>query len=247
MRSFIYPVPTVEVGEPPDPFHEVEIDLSSGGRIIGWHHAGDPRSTRPALVFFHGNGENLETLKWSGVYDQLLSLRTAVLVVDYPGYGRSSGAPSEAGLKSSAEAALAWMKSRHPNRAIVPCGWSLGAALAVHLAAAGPVTGLITISPWTSLSAVAEIHFPRWLVGAGLREEYDSLGVAARIEAPALVIHGSVDRIIPVEQGRRLAGALAEARWMEVEQAGHNDLLGFPTVWQEIDAFVTALSPSAAL
>ena len=249
VRSFIYPAPGVEVGIPPAGFEEVELPFVEGGRALGWHHPGPASSTRPAMIFFHGNGENLETLKWSGLYDRLLALDSPVLVVEYPGYGRSTGQPSEQSLKSTAEEALRWMEDQYPGRSIVPCGWSLGAALAVHLARVGPpqVSGLIAISPWTSLKAVAEIHFPNWLVGVGLHESYDSLSVADQIHIPALIVHGAVDRIIPVDQGRRLAASLADCRWLEVGPAGHNDLLGFPAVWQEIDTFVTALSSPTTL
>ena len=201
------------------------------------------------MIFFHGNGENLETLKWTGLYDRLMTLGFPVLVVDYPGYGRSTGLPSEKSLKSTAEEALIWMGNRYPDRPIVPCGWSLGAALALHLARVGAsqVQGVIAISPWTSLKAVAEIHFPRWLVSMGLGESYDSLGLADQIDIPALVIHGAADRIIPVQQGRRLAAGIDAARWVQVELAGHNDLLGFSAVWQEIDDFMSTLSSPTAL
>lgn len=249
VRSFIYPVPGVEVGTPPTGFEEIELPLTGGNRAVGWHHPGPESSTRPALIFFHGNGENLETLKWGGLYDHLLALDSPLLVVDYPGYGRSTGQPSEQSLKNTADEALKWMEAQYPDRPIVPCGWSLGAALAVHLGRLGPprVQGLIAISSWTSLKAVAEIHFPTWLVGVGLRENYDSLGVADQVEVPTLVVHGTVDRIIPVDQGRQLARGVVDARWVEVGPAGHNDLLGFPEVWREIEAFVSSLSRPEAL
>ena len=109
VRSFVYPVPGVEVGTPPAGFEEVDSAFCRGGRAMGWHHPGPASGTRPAMIFFHGNGENLETLKWSGLYDQLLALDAPVLVVDYPGYGRSTGQPSEQSLKKTAEAALRWM------------------------------------------------------------------------------------------------------------------------------------------
>jgi pimeloyl-ACP methyl ester carboxylesterase len=249
VRNIIYPVPMVEVGSPPTRFEEVEIESAEGIRFVGWHHPGDAAGNRPVLIFFHGNGENLETLKWTGLFDQLLSLQAPVLVVDYPGYGRSSGVPSESSLKGSAERALDWVASRYPDRGIVPTGWSLGAAVAVYLAAARPdrVRGLIAMSPWTSLAAVAEIHFPHWLVGLGLREHYDSLGLVDQIAVPALMIHGSIDRIIPIEQGRQLAAALTGAAWVEVGTAGHNDLLSSPVVWREMSQFVSRLSAPSAL
>jgi len=195
------------------------------------------------MIFFHGNGENLETMKWTGLYEQLAALGVPLLVVDYPGYGRSTGQPSEESLKSAAAAALKWTREQYPNRGLVPCGWSLGAALAVHLAAAMPreVDGLVAISPWTSMHEVANAHFPRWLVTMGLRERYDSLAAASLIDSPALILHGTVDRIIPAAQGQRLAASLQTARWVPVEGAGHNDLLAFAVVWQEIDHFVSDL------
>jgi pimeloyl-ACP methyl ester carboxylesterase len=239
----------VEVGSPPARFEEVDIQSVDGIRFMGWHHQGDAAGNRPVLIFFHGNGENLETLKWTGLFDHLLSLQAPILVVEYPGYGRSPGVPSESSLKGAAERSLDWVASRHPDRGIVPTGWSLGAAVALYLAAARPdrVRGLIAMSPWTSLAAVAEIHFPRWLVGLGLREDYDSLGLVDQIAVPALMMHGSMDRIIPVEQGRQLAAELTDSVWVEVGAAGHNDLLSSPVVWQEMSQFVSRLSAPVGL
>jgi len=244
MRSLIYPVPDVKVGTPPPGFEEVILILEGGSQVIAWHHPVSQLGDRPAMIFFHGNGENLETMKWAGLYEQLVALRVPLLVVDYPGYGRSTGQPSEESLKSAATAALQWTRARYPSLAVVPCGWSLGAALAVYLAAESPaaVDGIVVISPWTSLPAVANAHFPRFLVAAGLRERYDSLSVAPLIDRPALVLHGSIDRIIPMDQGERVATSLETARWVPVEGAGHNDLLSYPQVWWEIDNFVSALN-----
>jgi hypothetical protein len=196
------------------------------------------------MIFFHGNGENLETMKWAGLYEQLAALEVPLLVVDYPGYGRSTGQASEESLKSTAEMALRWTRERYPLLPVVPCGWSLGAALAIHLAAVEPreIQGLVAISAWTSLHEVASSHFPGWLVSVGLREKYDSLSAVLLVDSPALVIHGTGDRIISVDQGRRLAAQLKNVDWVAVEGAGHNDLLTFAVVWQEVDDFVSGLS-----
>jgi len=244
MRSLIYPAPEVPVGTPPPGFEEVVLNLDEGSQVIAWHRPVSQPVGRPAMLFFHGNGENLETMKWAGLYEQLVPLRAPLLLVDYPGYGRSTGQPSEESLKAAATAALRWTRARYPGLAVVPSGWSLGAALAVYLAAEWPaeIDGIVVISPWTSLPAVANAHFPRFLVSAGLRERYDSLSLAPRIESPALVLHGSIDRIIPVDQGERIANSLETVRWVPVDGAGHNDLLSFPEVWREIDNFVSALS-----
>jgi len=244
VRQSIYPAPPVRVPTAPAPFEEVGLDLATGERIVGWAHA-DPalQAGRPAVVFFHGNGENLATMSMSGTFDELARLRVAWLAIDYPGYGRSTGDPSEKGLMAAADAAVAWLRERHPGRPVVLCGWSLGAAAAIGTAARHPenVRGLIALSPWTSLPDVGRIHFPGFMVQSMLKEKYDSRAAAQKIRMPALVIHGEIDNLIPAAQGKEVAAALS-ARWVPVSSTGHNDLLARDEVWMEMERFLDGLA-----
>jgi pimeloyl-ACP methyl ester carboxylesterase len=130
------------------------------------------------------------------------------------------------------------MEAREPQRPIAVVGWSLGAAVGLQVATRIGVERVVAMSPWTSLADIGREHFPGWLVGAFLRESYDSIGVAPRIDVPALVVHGELDTIIPVAQGRRVAAALPRSQLIEIEGYGHNDLLGSPRVWQELRRFL---------
>jgi hypothetical protein len=252
MRQLLYPVPPVPVPSPPPaPLAEVRL-AGTAGPLVAWHlPAGEPGA--PAVVFFHGNGENLETMRLAGFFEQTDALGAHVLAVDYPGYGGSAGRPSEAGIEEAADLALAWLEERHPASPRVAAGWSLGAAVALGLATRWPeeVAGVIAASPWTSLEAVAATHYPGWLVRIFLAERYDSLTAAPRLRCPALVVHGARDWIIPPAQGERLAAALPRARWREIAGAGHNDLLARPEVWEEMSDFLAdvrddSLSPDPA-
>ena len=240
VRQSIYPAPLIRVPQAPAPLEEVGLDLPTGERIVAWAYA-DPAlpPERPAVVFFHGNGENLETMRMSGLFEELNRLRVAWIAVDYPGYGRSTGSPSEEGVLAGGAAAMAWLRERHPGRPLVLCGWSLGAATAIGTAARNPepVRGLIALSPWASLPDVARIHFPGFMVQAMVKEKYDSLSSAKKLRVPALVIHGEVDNLIPAEQGQRVAEALG-AKWVPVHSAGHNDLLARDQVWPEMERFL---------
>lgn len=249
VRQSIYPAPMIRVPTAPAPLEEVAFDLATGERIVAWAHA-EPKlpADRPAVAFFHGNGENLETMRMAGLFDDLARLRVAWIAVDYPGYGRSTGSPSEKGLMAGADAAVAWLRERHPDRPIVLCGWSLGAATAIGTAARHPehVRGLIALSPWTSLPDVARIHFPGFMVQSMLREKYDSREAAKKVRVPALVIHGEQDNLIPAAQGKEVAGALS-ARWVPVPSAGHNDLLARDEVWMEMERFLDGLAAAISV
>lgn len=240
MRSLLYPAPPIAVpASPPPPFAEVLFESARGDRIHAWHAEGE-REDGPAVVLLHGNGENLATMEAAGTLERARAVSGALLVPDYPGYGRSAGRPSESSLLASVEASASWLAARQPRRPLVIVGWSLGAAVAVRVTAGREdVSGLVLLSAWTRLDEVAAEHFPAWLVRWFLHEDYDSLEAAPRVAVPVLMIHGESDRIVPVGLGRRLARAFPrEARWLALPGVGHNDLLGQPEVWREVDAFL---------
>jgi pimeloyl-ACP methyl ester carboxylesterase len=245
-RQMLYPAPPVPVpSPPPPPLEEAWLDLPTGGRAHAWAYT--PPSLpdgAPVVLFFHGNGENLETLRWSGLFEEIGGLGVTVLAADFPGYGRSGGTPSEEGLIATGDAAVAWARARHPERPVVVAGWSLGAALAITTVDRHPeeVHALIALSPWTTLAEVARGIFPEIAVRMTLKESYDSRTAARRVKVPALVVHGEHDDLIPVAQGKEIASVLAgPTRWVPVSRAAHNDLFGYREVWEEMGRFLEGL------
>lgn len=244
LSGLLYPAPGIPVPSPPPaPLEEVHLELSTGAEAVAWLGV-PPDAPGPVALFFHGNGENLETMRRARLFEELRELGVIALAVDYPGYGRSPGKPDEQGVLATGPAALAWAEERYPDRPVVLCGWSLGAAVAIRTAAgAGDrVDGLVALSPWTSLEDTVRSHAPDWFAdrfgGWLFGKGYDSLAAARSIRLPALVAHGEDDRVIPVEHGERIAEALREAgsdvRWVRLTGTGHNDLLARPRVWSEL-------------
>src|SRR6266568_7906083 len=135
----------------------VGLASGDGTKLVGWYLAPKaspilphPSPSFPALLWFYGNGENVAAI-WP-VVREFQPPGTAVLVVDYPGYGGSAGRANEAGLYAAADAAYAALVARpgiDPDRIYV-YGRSLGSAAATWVAARHPVAGLILESPFTS-------------------------------------------------------------------------------------------------
>jgi len=248
VRGAVYPAPGIAVPEiPPPGVEEVRLEPEGGGSVVcWWHHDESLPDTAPILLFLHGNGENLETMRLAGTLERLVDLQVHVLALDYPGYGRSGGAPSERSVEQACDAALVWMGEHYPHSRRVVCGWSLGAAAAISVAARNPglVDGLVAMSAWTNLADVAARFYPRFLVRLLVRDRYNSLDAVRHLRCPLLLVHGKNDRLIPVGQGEQLRRAAPTAqRWVVLEGSEHNDLLDNPVVWAEIRTFLRTLPP----
>jgi len=196
------------------------------------------RGRTPLVIFTHGNAELAE--QWVGQFAEPLSWGWAVLLLEYPGYGRSTGAPSEQSILETAAGAYDWARqdSRVDSGRIVPWGRSLGGGPAAWLGAHRAVAGLILESAFTSTRPLAA----RYLIpGFLVRDPFDNLSILQRYRGPLLVLHGRDDRIVPVAQGRALAGAVPGAQFHELP-CGHNDCR---RPWSTVQTFLDALDSSS--
>lgn len=242
----IYPVPPLNVGEIAPEYNEVRIPVPVIGKVTGWLHKNAVASdSTPVILYLHGNAENLETLKRSQQLAAFQQIKAHVLAIDFPGYGTSDGQSSESALVSAGKAAFEWLATEFPRNPKVIMGWSLGAGVALQVAAEEQPDGLIALSPWSSLPEAAADHYPRWVVGLVVDEKYNSIEAARSVKCPVLVIHGEQDELIPVDHSQRIAASLkGTVQYMRVFDAGHNDLFAQEEVWQQIHAFINTFRNS---
>lgn len=169
-----------------------------------------------------------------------------VLIVDYRGFGANPGNPTETGLASDARAAVAYLEGRDgiDTDRFVYFGESLGAAVAIGLAAERPPAALVLRSPFTSLADVASVHYPVLPMSWLLWDRYENLERIPDIDVPVMVIAGSDDRVVPFAQSIRLFDAAVGTKDMFiVEGAGHNDaaLTSGDDMMDAVAAFVTGV------
>ena len=197
---------------------------------------------RATLLYLHGNGGNISH-RYEFI-NELVQLPVNVLIIDYRGYGKSEGRPSEAGLYMDARAAWDYLTKERavPASRIVIFGKSLGGAVAVELATKVEACGLVVQSSFTSVADMAgEVlpFVPRFLI----RTKMDSLSKIASVSSPKLFIHSQADEIVPYRLGRRLFDAARPPKqFYEVKGAPHNltNTIGGAPYYEALRTFINS-------
>jgi uncharacterized protein len=231
---------------------DVWMTAADGVRLHGWYCTPQQTNDREAsltaskatLLWFHGNAGNI-THRYP-VIEKLLERGIAIFIIDYRGYGRSEGSPSEEGLYRDARAAWDYLVTERkvPSGNIIVFGDSLGGAVAIDLATKVEPAGLVVQSSFTSIKDMAAQVMP-FLPTFILRTKMDSINKIARVRCPKLFIHSPADEMVPYHLGRQLYDAASEPKqFYEVRGASHNetDIIGGRAYFDAIAVFVRAAS-----
>jgi hypothetical protein len=212
---------------------EIFLDTADSTRLHAWHLPG----TGPTVLYFGGNAEEV-----SWMLEELAATPSGSwFLMDYRGYGASEGAPSERALVSDA-------KLLHDHALTIPgvdakrvyaFGRSLGSGVAVALAAERPLAGVLLVTPFDSLAAVAKRYYWYLPVDLMLKHRFDSIGLAPARRAPLLCLIATRDEVIPPVHGERLFEAWGgPKRKVLLEAAGHNTSDAHPLFWPSIREFL---------
>jgi pimeloyl-ACP methyl ester carboxylesterase len=238
-----YPQPLNRAGLGDLPRSEpFELDTADGTRLRGWLVRADALAPAPLLIYFGGNAEEV-----SWVLPEVARVKGwSALVVNYRGYGESGGAPSERALFADAIALYDRGIARPDvdRTRVVAMGRSLGTGVATWLASQRPLAGVVLVSPYDSLIAIAQKVYPFLPVRLLLKHRFDSISRAPSIRTPLLALAASRDTLIPPESSRRLVQAWGGPARLEVlEGRDHNDIHGHPLYWSTVGDFLAGLRP----
>lgn len=231
-RALLFPAPRIPLPSQPAGAELMEVPHADGTAVaLLLEPAAGDGSPAPLLIFLHGNGELADL--WVGEFDEPRRWGWAVLLVEYPGYGRAPGRPSERSITAATLALHDWARddARFDANRIVAYGRSVGGGAAARLAAERPVAALVLESAFTSVRAFASRFLaPGFLV----RDPFDNVAALQTYRGPLLVLHGRHDEIVPVAHGRALAQVVPGAEFEELP-CGHNDC---PRAWWRVRAFL---------
>jgi pimeloyl-ACP methyl ester carboxylesterase len=213
---------------------EVFLAAADGTRVHAWHL----KSGAPLMLYFGGNAEEVS---WMIEAVQANAPGASWMLLDYRGYGQSAGAPSEKALVADAIALYdhaVKQLAADPER-VYGFGRSLGSGVAVALAAERPLAGLILVTPFDSLAAVAKRYYWYLPVDWMLKHRFDSIARAPQMKTPLLCLIAERDEVIPAVHGERLCDAWGgPKRKVLLGQAGHNTADAHPMYWTSIRAFL---------
>jgi uncharacterized protein len=234
--------PSQRLEHPRSPERLVLPSGDGGAELHGMLFAA-PRPDADLLIGFGGNGQDAELLAQDleGDFPDL-----QVAVFHYRGYGPSTGTPSEAGLLADALTIHDSLTQRLQPRRCFAIGISLGSAVAAYLSKARPLAGILLVTPFDSVAAIAkETYF--WLpVDLLLRNRFATVEFMAGNPTPVAVIAAEHDRVVRPERTRALVERLSNLVFYEVvTDAAHNTLYQLPNFEQVLEAALAALRGAA--
>ncbi len=202
-------------------FENVALKTSDNEQLHGWYVPA--LGSRGVVLFFHGNAGNIShRLDSIRIFHEL---ELDVLIIDYRGYGQSTGKTTEQGTYLDAQAAWDYLTNSRgvPAEKIIVFGRSLGGAIGAWLGARNNPAGVIIESSFTSGADMASRLYPFLPARLLTRLQYPVSDYAARLNCPVLVIHSRHDEIIPFDMGQAIYAAVKQQKQFLELSGDHNN------------------------
>jgi hypothetical protein len=222
--SLIFPVHAVAPAGPLPPGAErLSLETPDGHRLAGIHIPADaPTKEKPLLLGFGGNAWNAQDV---AEYLHELFPDHDVAAFHYRGYSPSTGSPSAEALIADAPLVYDLATERlHPKR-VIAVGFSIGSGVAAQLAATRKIDGLILVTPFDSLKAVAQSMYPWLPIGPIFAHEFDAAAALEQTPTAVAIIAAQHDEIVPAERTDALRHRVPNLTFdRTIAGAGHNDI-----------------------
>jgi uncharacterized protein len=214
-------------------FKEINLKTKDGAILNALYF--EVKNPKGVVLYFHGNRDNL--MRWGTIASKLSDYNYNVLVVDYRGYGKSTGARSEVKLYNDAQQWYRYLKATFKESNITVYGRSLGATFATYVASHYKPQQLILEAPFNRLSAVPKYWFKYVPYDLLLKYRFNSQDYIKDVTCPIAIFHGTKDRVIPFKIGQKLFRAAPQNKtpFIAIKGGRHNNLGTFELYWKTIE------------
>jgi len=186
--------------------------------LIGWYYNKNIENSK-TILFFHGNAGSLENRTYK--LNHFKDLNLNFLIIAWRGFNGNSGKPNETGLYEDAESAIRWLKTKGvEDKNIILYGESLGTGVAVEVAQNKNYAGVILESPFTSMVNMGKKYYPFFPVSFLLKDKFESHKKINNISIPVLIMHGTVDNIVPYNMGKKMYELANEPKFFYSQEYG---------------------------
>jgi fermentation-respiration switch protein FrsA (DUF1100 family) len=214
------------------PFNEVFFPTEDKQTLNGLFFSND---TNKVILYFHGNAGSLDS--WQHIYGYYQNLGLNFFIIDYRGYGKSTGEITEKGLYMDAQAAYNYLIEKgFEKKNIIVLGRSIGTGMAVDLASKNMLNGLILEAPFFDFVELVKSKIPIPIIS---RYKFHNMEKINSVTYPILFIHGGLDDLIPPDNSQKLYTLFkGKKELLLVPNAGHNNLPDSPNYNDAIDKFL---------
>ena len=215
------------------PFQELWLDVGEADKLSTlWFKTEQP--CRGVVLYLHGNRGNL--LRWGEQYSSFTLQGYDFLAIDYRGFGKSTGNPSEQAIYEDAEAAYRWLKERYPEEQIVVYGRSLGSAAASWLGSLHQPRLLVLETPYDNIPNVIRAQVGLPLPSALFRLHFRNDHYLQNQQAPVYIFACTNDQVVPFRLSLRLRPLLLTPdHFIVIREGAHHNLASFPEYQEQLE------------
>jgi uncharacterized protein len=207
------------------PFNELFFDVEPGVRINGLHFFRD--SPQGLILYFHGNTRSIKG--WAKYARDFYRYGYDVVLVDYRGFGKSTGKRNEKDMLSDMQFVYTTLIKQYPEHHIIVYGRSIGSGFAAKVASDNKPRYLILDAPYYNFRKVVKRFLPILPVRYVLRYHLRTDKWIRYVNCHTYIIHGTRDWLIPIRNSERLQAINPhKITLIRIEGGGHNNLSSFP-------------------
>ncbi|MFT3933303.1 MAG: alpha/beta fold hydrolase [Chitinophagaceae bacterium] len=195
------------------------------------------QSPKGVVLYFHGNRKNIS---WYANYaGNFTKNGYEVWMIDYPGYGKSTGTLTEQRLYDCATQLYKLAASRFAKDSIILYGKSMGSGIAAYIASRNNCRQLILETPYYSITSLAAHYFPIYPVSRMIHYKIPTYQYLQQVTVPATIFHGTSDGVIPFSNAKKLREFLKPAdQFITIEGGSHNNLNDYPLFHKKLDSLL---------
>jgi len=220
------------------PFKEINIPLNAKDNLNLVQFFPKDSTPKGVVLYFHGNRDNIN--RYAKYAVNFTKHGYEVWMIDYPGYGKTTGKLTEQNLYMQAEEMYKLANTKFEKNNIIVYGKSLGSGIGSWLASKNTCKQLILETPYYSIPDLFSTYAPIYPVNAMTHFKFPNGEYLKEVKAPVIILHGSADGVIPISCASKLKNVLKPGdEFVTIDKGSHNDLNDFPLFHEKLDSVLS--------